>query len=131
MEGKKSNSYDIPLLQIYKRVSIEQECSALVFKVADLVDPENQMGIVDDLDPINQELFRQIQDIIAQKVLTDPHYYKYDVKSRITLGDLVTEEKWNAFLQREKKEVVNTVNWNMAVTGEFKVKTEFYLLDLN
>ena len=76
MEGKKSNSYDIPLLQIYKRVSIEQECSALVFKVADLVDPENQMGIVDDLDPINQELFRQIQDIIAQKVLTEPHYYK-------------------------------------------------------
>ena len=130
VEGKKSNSYDIPLLQIYKRVSIEQECSALVFKVADLVDPENQMGIVDDLDPINQELFRQIQDIIAQKVLTDPHYYKYDVKSRITLGDLVTEEKWNAFLQREKKEVVNTVNWNMAVTGEFKVKNRILSIGL-
>lgn len=130
VEGKKSNSYDIPLLQIYKRVSIEQECSALVFRVADLVDTENQMGIVDDLDPINQELFRQIQDIIAQKVLTDPHYYKYDVKSRITLGDLVTEEKWNAFLQREKKEVVNTVNWNMAVTGEFKVKNRILSIGL-
>ena len=122
VDGRRSNSYDIHLLQIYKKVSIEKECSALVFRMSDIIDTGAQIGVIDDLDPVNQQLFQQIQEIIAQKVLTDPQYYKYDIKSKITLGDLISEEKWAAFLMREKKEVVNTVNWNMAVTGEFKVK---------
>lgn len=117
---KKSNSHDISLLQIYKRVSIEDHGFIAELKINDYFDTQSKIGTVEELDPVNLRLNNQIQELITNEVLVDPLYYLYDIRSKITLKDLRTEEAWNSFLNREKKEAKILPNWNIAITAEFK-----------
>ena len=120
VDSKKSNSYNIPLLQIYKRISIEEHGFKAHLVLRDIYDPDTELGIVEDLDPINLKLNEKVQNIIKNLVLTDPQYFSYDIKSKITISDLLTEEAWRTFLQREHKEVKILPNWNLALTAEIK-----------
>ncbi|SKC04037.1 DEAD/DEAH box helicase [Lachnospiraceae bacterium] len=130
IDSKKSNSYDIPLLQIYKRVSIEKHNFKVKITLKEIYDTETARGVLGDLDPINLALNEKVQDVIKNVVLSDPQYYAYDIKSKLALTNLVTEDSWKAFLELEHKEVKNLPNWNLAVTADIKQNGELLAIGL-
>ena len=129
-DSKKSNSYDIPLLQIYKRVSIEEQGLTAKIVLGEIYDTESERGVIGDLDPINLALNEKVQLVIKDVVLSDPQYFAYDIKSKISLANLVTEESWKSFLETEHKEAKNLPNWNLAITADIKQSGELLAIGL-
>lgn len=120
IDSKKSNSYDIAFLQIYKRISLEDYDFSSKLILKEIYDSDTGIGIVEDLDPTNLQLNSKVQDVIKREVLSDPQYYSYEIKSKLTIKDLLSKEAWEDFLQREHKEVKILPNWNLALTAEIK-----------
>ena len=129
-DSKKSNSYDIPLLQIYKRVSIEDYDFTAKIVLNDIYDKDSERGMIGDLDPINLSLYDKVQTVIRDVVLTDPQYYTYDIKSKISLENLLTEEAWKAFLEKEHKEAKILPNWNLALIADIKQSGDLLAVNL-
>ncbi len=129
-DSKKLNSYDISLLQIYKKVSIEDNVNSVNIVLKDVYDSTAGIGVIEDLDPINLKIYDQIQQIIANKVLADPAYYEYDIKSKVSLYDLESKKKWEDFLLHEHKTSRILPNWNMAITAEIKKVDSAFAISL-
>lgn len=130
VDSKKTNSYDIRLLQIYKKVSMEEHHLGISVRLKDIYDSDAEVAAIDDLALENQELYNSIQGIIKDSVLTDPDYYDYDIRSKLTLRDLETEENWRAFLAREKKDARILPNWNAAIVLEAKKRSDILAISI-
>lgn len=130
IDTKKSNSYDIPILQIYKKIALEEYPLIANIKVSNVYDKTLERGKIEDTDPINVKLNEMVQKIILETVLTDPQYYAYDLKSKLKLSDLSTEKSWNNFLENEHKEVKNVPNWKIALQTEIKKQKELLEISL-
>ena len=129
-DSKKTNSYDIPFLQIYKRVAIEDYDFTAKIVLSEIYDKESERGMIGDLDPINLSLYDKVQTVIRDVVLTDPQYYTYNIKSKISLENLLTEAAWKTFLEKEHKEAKILPNWNLALTTDIKQSGDLLAVSL-
>lgn len=130
VDRKRSNSYDIPLLQIYKKIPLENYEFKTKIVLHEYYDDRSGRGRLDELDPINNELAEKVQYVTYNVALADSQYYLYDIRSKITLENLATEESWKTFLENEHQETKKLPKWKLALTAEMKQSGDLIMVGL-
>ena len=117
----------ISILNTYRKISLEDYGITASVKVSDVYNTGMKIGVIDDQHPINKEIKHTIYEIIHNFVMNQEDYYRYEVKERVSIYDLVSknekitpEEKWKTFLNKAKKDIILIPNWAMVINCEIR-----------
>ena len=110
----------ISVLNAYNKISLEDYGISASLKVADVYDVEQNIGVISSQDKINDQINAEIGNIITNFVLNRDDYYRYEIREKLSIYDIETPEKWEAFLAKSVKEVQLIPNWKMVLLCEIR-----------
>ena len=114
------------LIPVYKKISIASPNLSMYFRPVELLDDSGVFGALDERSKENEQLAVQI-DLLKEKINEDASRYTYVVNEQISIKDVQTEEKFQAFLVNNRKQdgAINQ-NWSIYVNVKIKkIKDKF------
>ena len=115
-----NNNCTISILNKYRKISLEDFGLYVNIKLSEVYNQKLGLGYIDEGSKCNIELNNSINNIIMNFVVNQPDYYKYETKEKISIYDLITEEKWSEYIGRQVKEARVIPNWALCVNAEIR-----------
>lgn len=125
---EKYHKLKMKLVPVYKKKSIASSNLSVCFEPAKLIDETGIFGFLDERSKENGLLMDQINSL-KESLNEDDARYTYVINEKTTVSDLLSEESFNSFLQRNaKKDVVVQPNWSIYLNVTIKkIKNKFLI----
>ena len=120
----------IKLVPVYKKKSITSPRLFLYFEPQKLIDETGLYGYLDEHSSENEGLMEQIHQLEDQ-INEDETRYTYVINERTTVQDLMSEESYRQFLERNaKRDVLIQQNWFIYINVTIKKIKDKYLVSI-
>lgn len=120
----------IKLVPVYKKKSITSPRLFLFFEPQKLIDETGLYGYLDEHSSENEGLMEQIHQLEDQ-INEDETRYTYVINERTTVQDLMSEESYRQFLERNaKRDVLIQQNWFIYINVTIKKIKDKYLVSI-
>lgn len=125
----KFKNTEIKLTPVFKKVSIEDLGIKFTFRLKDIYDETLGYGYIDKSSVLNVNLNNSLEVSVNDIVSKDEEYYRYEVKEKTLVLDLIDDEKYKCFIaNNSKKDVINCPNWSLYIDVSVKkVKDRFFV----
>lgn len=118
------------LLPVYKKISLSDGTFNLEVKAKDYIDFEIGFGEIDDDSEINKTLAEHINQLIDQ-CKQEPDFYRYEVKEKTGIKDLVDENTYLLFLKNNAKQQLINQHWELYINVSFKnVQDKYHIVSI-
>ena len=121
----------VPIIPVYKKLQIHEDNFSMEVSLAALFKDNPEYGFIDETSDENKPLTEWMR-VLEQRASDDESAYLYEVRERATIEDVLSDEKYNAFLKRSKKTSVKIQqNWDLYVHLTAKVIKDKILVSAN
>ena len=127
----------VSILNTYRKISLEDYGISASIKLSDVYDDSLKIGIIDEQSAVNEQIKESIANIIKNFVMNQEDYYRYEIKEKISIFDLTSndpevspQEKWKKFIEKAKKDTVLIPNWAMALKCEVREVSGLISVDI-
>lgn len=116
----KPSYYMFPLVSAYEKIAIEDFHVCVNLKIKDIYDKTVEYGKIDELHSVNASLDVTLNNIKDNFVVNRLDYYRNDIRSKVSIENIRTEDSWRDFLNNNKGEENLYPNWKITVFADFK-----------
>lgn len=124
--------YKIPLIPVYKKVSIDPEDAKISFYVVSLFMGNSDYGFADENHKINKNL-EDYMDGLQRRVLLDEEIMKTAIKEPTRIEDLLSPGAYQDYITRSSSSKVETqsLNWRVYYDIEVRRLQNRYLISVS
>lgn len=120
----------IKLVPVYKKKSITSPRLYLYFEPYKLIDESGLYGYLDERSSENEGLMDQIHQL-EEQINDDDTRYTYVINERTTVQDLMSDESYRQFLERNaKRDVIIQQNWFIYINITIRKIKDKYLVSV-
>lgn len=118
------------LLPVYKKISIESNDFCIPIKLADIIDFNIGFGFVDERSKYNEFLTEHIDSMLSD-ISKEKDIYKYEVKEKTAIKDLMKQEVYTKFIEHSaKKDCMINQNYSLYIEVTAKKIKGKYLISV-
>ena len=122
---------EVKLLPVYKKISIESNDFCIPIKLADIIDFNIGFGFVDERSKYNELLTEHI-DTMLSDISKEKDIYKYEVKEKTAIKDLMKQEVYTKFIEHSaKKDCMINQNYSLYIEVTAKKIKGKYLISVS
>lgn len=119
------------LIPVYKKVKLHYSDFTQDFKLAELLSNTKEYGFA-DANHIQNKHLEQFLDDLQHLIWEDEHCYTLELFEKTTLKDLITEETYKNFLEKNAKQGTPIrQNWNVYIDINLKLVKDRYLISVS
>ena len=116
---------EIKLVPVFKKMPINNGDFFLEVEPSKIIDFTEGYGLIDEDSDINK-LFQDHIDTLVDEISKQDDFYKYEVKEKISIPDLVDETSLKSFIINNSKTILINQHWELYIDISFKKMMDKY-----
>lgn len=94
--------HKVQFLPVYEKIAIDRDNAFLEVKISEIYNPKFDCGNVPQGAPFYAEIKSQV-DALCAEAKARPNIIPCQFRDKLTIADLLSEEAWQAYIQRQRK----------------------------